>query len=242
MSQGLVSLIERGHSDRVSMRVILAVARALDARVAVQLRWRAGDLDRLLDADHAVLSAAMLRRLEVEGWLVRAEVTYAFPRSAGSIDILAWHPAGHSLLVIEIKTEISSAEAVLRKLDEKASLAATVALGRFGWVATSVSKLLVIEETSTNRRRVNGADALFASSLPVDGRSIRAWLAQPSGAVAGRLFLSATNRGSGIQTKGGRHRVRPPKGRPARARLSVCSRTLKEDDGELAPGRTLLVG
>lgn len=167
----MISLIERGHGDRVSVRVLLAVTGALDARLVVQLRWRAGDLDRLLDADHSAVSAAMVRRLEADGWIVRVEVTYASVRSAGSIDLVAWHSATASLLVVEIKTEISSAEAVLRKLDEKARIASALARERFDWDAVSVSRLLVIEDTSTNCRRIEGAHALGHEEL-LPGRTI----------------------------------------------------------------------
>lgn len=242
MSQGLISLIERGHGDRVSLGTLLAVAGAFDARVAVQLRWRAGDLDRLLDVDHAALSAAMVERLRADGWIAQVEVTYATVRTAGSIDILAWHLETATLLVVEIKTEISSSEAVLRKLDEKARLAIAVAWERFGFVAKSVSRLLVIEDTSTNRRRVAGAEALFASSLPMDGRTIRTWLKEPDGPIAGRLFHSPTNGGSAIRRVGGRHRVRALRPRPDRPGLSVGHARFDAEEDELEPGRTLLVG
>lgn len=208
VSQGLVSLIERGHGDRVSIRTLVAVANALDARLGVQLRWRAGDLDRLLDADHALLSATFIRVLAGLGWESRVEVTYALGRFAGSIDILAWHAATRTLLVIEIKTEIPSAEATLRKLDEKGRIAAGFAKARFGWEPRFAARLLVVQETSTNRRRVAGARGLFDASLPWMGASVRHWLRTPSGSLAGRLFLSPTNRSSGIHRHGGRHRVR----------------------------------
>lgn len=242
MSQELISLIERGHGDRLSVQVLTAVVGALDARLVVQLRWRAGDLDRLLDADHAAVSAAMVERLGLEGWEIRVEVTYATSRSAGSIDILAWHPATQSLLVIEVKTEITSAEATLRKMDEKARVAAAVARQRFGWMAASVSQLLVIEDTSTNRRRLRGAAALFGSALPLDGRAIRGWLARPSGSVEGRLFLSVSNGGGGIQLRGGRHRIRRAFPMPKPSVSSTDWDDYGPRDGVGAPRRTLLLG
>jgi hypothetical protein len=204
----LVSLIERGHGDLVSVRALIRVAGALDSRLSIQLRWRAGDLDRLLDADHAIVSATLVARLRALGWETRVEVTYESGRTTGSIDVLAWHAATKSLLVIEVKTEVTSAEATLRKLDEKGRLAAQVARSRFGWAAGAVSRLLAIEDTSTNRRRVHGAEVLFASALPGDGPEVRRWLRDPHGALAGYLFLSPTNGSGGIRSGGGRHRVR----------------------------------
>jgi transcriptional regulator with XRE-family HTH domain len=210
VSQSLVSLIERGHGDRVSVKTLLAVAAAVDSRLVLQIRWRAGDLDRLLDADHAVVAATVVRRLTGAGWETRVEVTYASGRDSGSIDILAWHPPTRSLLVIEVKTEVTSAESTLRKLDEKVRIAAVVARDRFGWQASSVSRLLAMEATSTNRRRLQGHDGIFRAALPLDGISMRRWLAHPEGTVAGRLFLSPSNEGGRIHRQGGRHRVRRP--------------------------------
>jgi hypothetical protein len=225
-----------------SVAVLGTIAMALDARLSVQLRWRAGELDRLLDAGHTLVSAAMVDRLHGAGLEARIEVTYSSPRASGSIDILAWHPATRALLLIAVKTEITSAEATLRKLDEKVRLAVAVARERFEWAPSTVSQLLAIEESATNRRRIQGAAALFGSALPVDGRSVVAWLANPSGPVAGRLFLSPSNGSGGIQARGGRHRVRRPSTSRNRPAPSVARDDSEpETDSEGRPP-TILVG
>ena len=242
VSQELVSLIERGHGDRVAMRTILRVASALDARVVVQLRWRAGDLDRLLDAGHARISSAMVERLRSAGWDCRVEVTYSIGRATGSIDILAWHPGSRSLLVIEIKTELASAEATFRKLDEKARLAAAIAVDRFGWRAATVSRLLVIEDGPTNRRRIQSASGLFDASLPIGGRSVAAWLRRPIDAIAGRLFLSPSNRGGTKQVRGGRDRIRRPAKPPGPVRAREVEPIRTDLEGSEEPPTTILVG
>jgi transcriptional regulator with XRE-family HTH domain len=211
VSQALVSRVERGHADRVLLANVIAVCAALEARVFLDVRWRAGELDRLLDADHAALSAAIARTLRACGWHVEFEVTYAVYGAHGSIDVFAWHPATESLLVIEIKTEVTSAEATMRKLDEKVRLAAQIALQRFGWRARTVSKLLVIEGTATARRRVQRAGDLFDASFPSRGASVRHWLRKPAGTCSGLLFLSPSTTGSAIAKNRGRHRVRRPR-------------------------------
>lgn len=192
VAQTAVSLIERGHCDRVSMPALRDVAAALDARLVLQIRWRAGDLDRLLDVDHALISAAMVRRLQLSGWESRVEVTYALRGASGSIDILAWHASTRTLLVIEVKTEISSAEAVLRKFDEKARIAASVARERFGWIAAGVSHLLVIEGSSTNRRRLHAHSPLFDAACRTGGRTSGAgWPRRRDASRAGCFFHQA---------------------------------------------------
>ncbi len=74
-SQAMVSLIERGHIDRISLRALRRVLAALDASAFVTVNWRAGDLDRLVDEDHARLVAAVAALLRAAGWLVETEVT-----------------------------------------------------------------------------------------------------------------------------------------------------------------------
>ena len=242
VAQTVVSLIERGHADRVSMTVLRDVAAALDARLVLQIRWRAGDLDRLLDADHALLSATVVRLLQAAGWDTRVEVTYATRGASGSIDVLAWHPSSGAVLVIEVKTEIASAEAVLRKLDEKVRLAAAVARERFGWQVTNVSQLLVIEESSTNRRRLAAHAALFEAALPSRGRDMRRWLARPSERVDGWMFLALSTGSAGIQRRGGRHRVRRAFRPPIRPGVNVARDESQSADDPERPAPTTLVG
>ena len=221
---------------------MIAVVSALDTRLVVQIRWRAGDLDRLLDADHADLVAAMSKRLRADGWEPRVEVTYASGGVSGSIDILAWHAATQSLLVIEIKTEITSAEATLRKLDEKGRIAAAAARERFGWRPLTVSRLLVVEDTSTARRRIDAHAELFDGALPTGGAAIRRWLKAPSGSVAGRLFLSPSTPGTLMKPGGGRHRIRQRPSAVTASKLSTDSPPTAPDPADEWPAITLLRG
>ncbi|HEY4190087.1 MAG TPA: hypothetical protein VGM28_06685, partial [Candidatus Limnocylindrales bacterium] len=50
----------------------------------------------------------------------------------GSIDILAWHAATRTLLIVEVKTEIASAEEMLRRHDAKVRLGPAIGRERFG--------------------------------------------------------------------------------------------------------------
>lgn len=208
VSQTLVSLIERGHADRVLLAIVMAVCSSLEARVILEVRWRAGELDRLLDHDHAALVSAISERLSAWGWDIELEVTYAIYGANGSVDVLAWHAPTRSLLVLEIKTEVTSAEATMRKLDEKARLAAQIALQRFGWRAATVSRLLVVADTTTARSRVNKARAMFEAAFPQRGFEVRRWLRSPRGPVAGLIFLPNSTTSAGMSRRGGRHRVR----------------------------------
>ncbi|MCI0346900.1 MAG: helix-turn-helix transcriptional regulator [Chloroflexi bacterium] len=189
VSQGLVSLIERGHLERVSLAHLRAVARALDAEFAVQLNWRAGHLDRLIDEGHAALVGAVVALLRRLGWQVRLEVSYSVYGERGSIDLLAWHQRVGALLVVEVKTTLTSVEETLRKHDEKARLAGSIASREFGWNPVAIGRLLVLPNLSTPRRQVTRHEAAFATAYPVRGAAARRWLASPTGRASALLFL-----------------------------------------------------
>jgi hypothetical protein len=170
-----------------------------------QLRWRAGDLDRLLDEGHASLvgrTAALLRSL---GWEVRAEVSYSIYGERGSIDLLAWHEASRTLLVIEVKTELVSLEETLRKHDEKVRLARRIAEEQPGWRARAVGRLLILPDDMTARRRVARHAAVLEVAYPARGSAVRAWLRDPEPQMSGLIFMTMGGHRPGAV---GRKRIR----------------------------------
>ncbi len=221
VAQSTVSLVERGHGDRVTPRLLESIAATVDARLDLTIRWRAGDLDRLMDADHADIAAAVAALLRRDGWDPRTEVTFAIGREQGSIDIIAWHAPTRTLLVIEVKTEIVSAERMLRTLDVKVRLAPTVAR-RFGWDPAVVGRLIVVAESSTNRRRAASLRPLLGPAEVSDSRTLRRWLRRPMGTVDGLWLWSTPGGRKGRRAVGGAHRVRattsPPRREPVDAR------------------------
>jgi transcriptional regulator with XRE-family HTH domain len=212
ISQSMVSLIERGHIDHASVSTLRKVLATLDASLFVDIRWRGGEIDRLLDERHATLAGLIIAELRRFGWDVRTEATYSHFGERGSFDILAWHAATRTLLVIEIKSELTSAEATLRKLDEKLRLAPIIARQRFGWSSMVSACLLVIGENSTDRRRVDRHATLFAAALPMRGHGVRKWLRTPHGSLRGLWFLSSTDRSGRRRDLSAPQRVRrrPP--------------------------------
>jgi len=171
-----------------------AVASQLDAELVIGLRWRAGDLDRLMDEAHARLMGVVATMLRRFGWLVQLEVTYSIYGERGSIDILAWHQPLGVLLVVEVKTELTSVEATLRKLGEKTRLAAQVAASQFGWKPTATGRLLVLPSLSTSRRQVARHAAVLGTAFPVRGPAARQWLAMPVGSASALVFLVSSTR------------------------------------------------
>ena len=90
VSQGTVSLIERGHLESLSLRVLRRVAAAAEVRLDLSARWRGGELDRLLSRRHSTLSenfAAFL--VSQPGWIVDPEASFSIYGERGVVDQLA---------------------------------------------------------------------------------------------------------------------------------------------------------
>ncbi|MHB8459700.1 MAG: helix-turn-helix domain-containing protein [Candidatus Limnocylindrales bacterium] len=223
-SQPVISLIEVGRLDGTRVSTVRAVAAALDATIAMELRWRGAATDRLLDERHAQLNGSLAAMLTRHDWLVEPEVSYSRFGERGSIDLLAWHVRTASLLVVEVKSELVSVEATLRKLDEKARLGASVARDRGRAGVGTVSRLLALPSTTTSRRHLARHAALMDRALPDRGNAVRSWLRHPNGPLAGILLVPET---PDIASTDGRraprtpHRVRVPLAAPRERRTSV---------------------
>lgn len=212
VSQGEISLFERGRIEGMPVGTVRKIFRGLDAELVLFVRWRGGDLDRLLDAAHARLCDELARLLKADGWEVAPEVSYSEFGERGSIDLLAWHAATRTLLVIEVKTEVASVEETLRKHDEKVRLAPKVARERFGWKARSTARLLAFPEHRTIRRQVEDKAALFSRGYPMRNVAVRRWLLEPAEAMSGILFLPDTNEPRCMRKRPARKRVRVGRG------------------------------
>lgn len=204
VSRSVIGRIERGRGDRVPVHVLVAVAAALGASINVRVLWHGEGLDRLLDADHAALTEQMLHRLRALEWQVATEASFNIRGERGSIDILAFHEPTGSLLVIEIKSVVPDLQAMLGTLDRKARLAVEVARER-GWRVRTVSRLLVLPDDRTARRRIDQHESTFFAALPARTVEVRRWLHAPTGSLAGVLFLSDERHTST------RHRVGRPR-------------------------------
>jgi transcriptional regulator with XRE-family HTH domain len=179
-AQDVISRIERGRIDTMSLRRLRAVLAEFDAELGVFVRWRGGELDRVLDARHAAIVEHTLERLHAAAWVAQPEVSFSRYGERGSIDALAWHARSQTLLVVEVKTELTSIEETLRRHDAKARLAADIARERFEWRAQRVARLLVLPEhrtarrESTSTRRRSSEPIHFAGSSFGGGSLIRA--------------------------------------------------------------------
>lgn len=189
VSPSVIGRIERGRADRVAVHTLVRVAARLDARVDIRLLWHGEGLDRLLDARHAGLVDRAIAILDAGAWEVAAEVTFEVRGERGSIDVLAFHRATGSLLVIEVKSVVPDIQSMLAGIDRKSRLAVDSGRAR-GWQATSVSRLLLLPDDRTARRRIDAHSATFQRSFPARTVEVRRWIRSPAGAISGIVFLT----------------------------------------------------
>ncbi len=208
VSQDAVSRVERGQFDAMSLRRIRRIFEAAGASFVCQVHWRGSHLDRLRDERHAALVSAFVGRARTLGWEIAVEVTYSEYGERGSIDILCSHRDMAAVLVVEVKSELVSIEATLRKLDEKARLASTIVFRTMGWRPRTVGRVLVIEGLSSARRQVERHTAVVDTSLPARAAEIRRWMRRPAGPLGGVWFISLTRPVRVKQRPVGRRRVR----------------------------------
>lgn len=200
LSPSAIGRIERGRPDRVTVRTLERVAAELGGRVDVRLSWNGEALDRLLDQRHAALVDLVLEVLAGAGWATAVEVSFAIRGERGAIDVLGFHRRTGSLLVVEVKSVVPDLQAMLVSLDRKGRLALEIA-GDRGWHARTVTRLLVLPDDRTARRRVAALGRTFDTALPARTVEVRRWLQDPQGAMHGILFLA--HRPQGVT----RHRV-----------------------------------
>ena len=217
VSRSTISNIERGHLDRLSLATLRAVAAVLDVRVDLVVRWRGADLAGLLNAGHAALHEELARAFrERPGWEVVPEVSFSIYGERGVIDVLAWHAATRTALVIELKTVIADVNELIGNVDRKRRLAPRVAAER-GWDARAVACWVIVAEGRSNRRRLAAHAAVLRAAFPEDGHVVRSWLQQPDRPIAALSFWQP--RGGAETTRrirnAGRRRVRRAAARSA---------------------------
>ncbi|HEX7492425.1 MAG TPA: helix-turn-helix domain-containing protein, partial [Candidatus Limnocylindrales bacterium] len=185
----VVSRMERGEFERSPLRSVRAVAAKLGATLELVPRSAGGEFDRLVNARHAALGELVAAWItDRPGWVLAAEVSFSVYGERGIYDLLAWHEATGSLVVIELKTAIVDVDELLGTLDRKRRLAVRIA-GERDWVVRSVGVWLVVSDSRINRRRAAEHQTLLASALPRDGRSFAPVFAKPEGeAVSGIIY------------------------------------------------------
>ena len=219
ISRQMVSRLERGLVDSMTVGDLRSIGRALDMPSIIRLGWRGPEVDRLRDREHAALVEAFGRVLVEAGWELVPEYTFSHYGEKGSVDGLAWHAAGRALLIAEIETRIWDVQDLLSTLDRKRRLVPDLLRRERGWQADSVGVVLVMEEKSTHRHLIARHSATFGAAFPQRQAEVLRWIAEPSGSLRGILFLPNSHqtniRKPGTDPKG-RKSDRPTRKTPLR--------------------------
>jgi hypothetical protein len=205
-------------ADRLSTLRLGEIERCLavlDARLILSVSHRGAEVDRLLDEAHAALVAAIVRLLHRLGWETRVEVSFNEYGERGSIDVVGWHAGRRALVVIEVKSELASIEGTVRPFGVKCRLAPKVVAEQFGWRPLVVGRVLVLPEQRSARRAVERHIDVLNRVLPERSRTLRSWLHEPAGSIAGIWFLSDVGDAVVTRNPSSLRRVRHAQTRPS---------------------------
>jgi hypothetical protein len=155
-------------------------------------------------------------------------VTFSHYGERGVIDIVAWHAATRSLLVIELKTELVDPQALIATMHRRVRLGREIA-DQLGWSKpATISAWVVISDTRTNHRRVSRHAALLRAAFPSNGHAMRSWLRKPSGRISALSFWTDARPGA----------ARHSAGLPKRVRIAPATSTIPVHEREAsAPPR-----
>jgi transcriptional regulator with XRE-family HTH domain len=208
LSQQVISLFERGRLDGLTVRTARRIAAALEVSLAFEPRWRGGEAARLLDADHAAMVNRVVGLLSATGWQTAVEYTFNHFGERGSMDVVGWHAASRSLLLVEVKSRLLDTQATLATLDRKVRVVPMLLARERSWAATSLGVVLAMPGSTANRSAVDLHADTFASAFPDRAVEVRSWVRRPQGRLAAVWFLSNTSGSSGTQPGATRRRVR----------------------------------
>jgi transcriptional regulator with XRE-family HTH domain len=220
VSQSTYSAIERGSFARMPIATVREVAAVLEVRLVIEPRWRGAAIDRILSSKHAHMTELVSSVLIAHGWEIRPEVSFNHFGERGVVDILAWHAATRTLLIVELKTELADVNDLLGTMDRRRRLASKIA-EPFAWRPNSVAAWVVVAESRTNRRRLAAVRTAVRAALPADGRAMSKWIARPDGPIGVLSFLTDSGRSNQSQSCAPRLRVRPPRPNVAQPRQAA---------------------
>lgn len=207
ISRSAYSEIEHGLLGKVPLDKLRQVAKVFEVRLRVQPSWRGAAIDMVVSARHAAMAERVTRRLVEAGWEVRPEVSFSVYGERGVVDLVAWHAASRTLLLVELKTELADINDLLAVTDRRRRLAAHIA-EPFDWRPGVVAQWVVIAQSRTNERRLAAHRTMLRVAFPADGRAVAGFLANPRGPLAAMSFLPDSGGSSTRRRAAPRFRVR----------------------------------
>jgi len=216
-----VSRLENGRISTLRVHVVARIIEALGGNIDFVVRWQGGELDRLLNARHSGLHESVAQMFSsFDEWTIAPEVSFAIRGERGVIDILAWHAATRTLLLIELKTDVVDVNELMGTIDRKRRLAPVIAQER-GWQPMAVAVWVIVADSAMNRKRVQAHAATLRAAFPADGRTISGWLRKPGAAIGCLSFWSYDRPGNAKSGLAVTRRVRRPRPRPVEREAAV---------------------
>jgi len=206
VARSVYSDAERGHLEQLTIGKLRRIGAVLEVRLPIEPSWRGGQIERVISGRHAAMAERLTAMLLAAGWEVRPEASFSHFGERGVVDLVAWHAASRTLLLVEIKTELVDVPGLLTVTDRRRRLAKVIA-GDRGWEPLRVTQWVVLADGRTNRRRVTDHRMLLRAAFPADGRSVAAWLKEPSEAVDALWFLPDVAGGGAGRGAAGPNRV-----------------------------------
>ncbi len=190
ISQSVLSRAERGEIADLKIGTLDRIAASLGATLVIDLRYQGGLADRLVDRTHAALVDLIVGVLRHAGWVVEVEFSFNVFGDRGSVDVLGWHAASRTLLIVEVKSAFTDLQAMLLSLGRKLRVVPDLVRRQNGWDPIAVSRIVIASGTAANRAVVDRHPSIFAVSLPATAREIRNWIRAPVGPIAGVWLVS----------------------------------------------------
>jgi transcriptional regulator with XRE-family HTH domain len=190
ISQSVYSRAERGDLTGMTVGTLDRIAASIGASLVIDLRSQGGLGDRLVDASHAALVDIVIGVLRRYGWEVEIEFTFNHFGDRGSVDILGWHRATRTLLIIEVKSRFTDLQAMLLSLGRKLRIVPDAAREQRQWDSAQVGRIVVAYGSAENRAVLARFASTFDAVLPARATEIRRWLRRPQGPLSGVWLMS----------------------------------------------------
>jgi len=208
VSQAYISYVERGHLDDLKVAALRRIGSALDVQLVFDARWRAHELDRLLDAGHSALVEYAAGVLTELGWETSLEYGFNHYGDRGSVDIVAWRPDESALLIVEVKTRIADVQQLFESFGRKVRVVPGLIARERGCEVRAVGRLLIVAGTTSNRNSIERLRRSFDLTFPQRARELRPWFRRPIGPIGAIWFVSPITTRDGMQAARSRGRVR----------------------------------
>jgi transcriptional regulator with XRE-family HTH domain len=178
VSQQLVSEVERAVIPDLPIATAVRILNALEVRIDLRLFAPTVAAVPVRDRPHARCVAYVARRLERSGWLVSMEVAVGDERWRGFIDVLAFHPITHVLLLVEVKVGLDDIGAIDRQLGsyERFAWAAAHAAG---WRPRATTAALLLLATDDNDWRLIEHRTYMDRRFRIRSSELQSFIADP---------------------------------------------------------------